>query len=309
MIDWVLQSVGHGFISLLGFSASVHLALWYQQVPVPLVYVVENDNTEYQHSERHLKHSERHIADIRSVIEQCPALRAPLYPPMMFYGGYTQLIPFLIESWWRERYAPPCVWHEELVELEDGEFISLGWSNGVPETSDTDDSPFLVIHHGASGTTTDFPNQTYVQEALGRGWTVCVFNRRGHLKPLSKPKWSFFGSTADVRRVTQQYFRDRRPRAPVFMLGISAGSGLLARYMGEQGMDTRPRDQIEGFCTAAIGVSPGYNIEVCFSRVRHPFSSILMKSGKALFLEQNEDLLKSCETYHACRDAVTVQDW
>lgn len=291
------------------FGAAVRCLLWYQKVGKPVLYIVESDNAQYNKSAEHLQRSERHVADIHRVLERCPSLSSAFYPPLAFYGGLTQLIPFLLESWWRKYYSPPCAWHEELAELEDGEFISLGWANGVPVRSDTDSSPFLIIHHGASGTTADFPNQTYVLEALRRGWSVCVFNRRGHSRALSRPKWSFFGSTADVRWVTQRYFRERRPLAPVFMLGISAGSGVLARYMGEQGLDTRRREEIEGFCTAAMGISPGYDIEVCFSRVKSPFNTILMESGKELFLNKNEALLQSCETYDACKNASSVQEW
>lgn len=294
---------------LLAFALSTHLLLWYQKVARPVVHLVRNANACYVASPEHVQRSERHVADIQSVLQQCPALHSTYFPPLCFFGGFSQLVPFLLESWWRAECAPPCVWREELAELEDGELISLDWANEVPGPSDTDAAPFLIIHHGASGSTTDFPNQTYVEEAVRRGWLVCVFNRRGHKRVLSRPRFSFFGSTADTRRVTQRYFRERRPAAPVFMLGISAGSGLLARYMGEQGLDTRPKNEIEGFCTAAVGVSPGYDIEVCFSRIKPPFASILMNGGKAFFLEKNEALLKSCESYDACMDADTAQKW
>ena len=52
--------------------------------------------------------------------------------------------------------------------------------------------------------------------------------------PLTIPKFNFFGSTQDVRDVIRSIY-NKRPRARIFMLGISAGSGLVARYMGEQG--------------------------------------------------------------------------
>lgn len=310
MIGLIDRALDCPFGPALAFGLGAHLLLWYQRVGTPVLYITENGNDAYSRSTAHADetHSSRHVADIHSVLQQVPALRAPLIPPMLFYSGIGQLVPFLLESWWQERH-PPCVWREELAELADGELVSLGWADIIPQRDMEDDTPFLIIHHGASGTTTDFPNQTYVLEARRRGWSVCVFNRRGHLRPLTKPLFGFFGSTADVRHVTEKYFRERRPRAPVFMLGISAGSGVLARYMGEQGLNLLPRDKIQGFCTAAFGVSPGYDIEKCFSRVKKPFDSILMKSGKALYLESNHELLKGCESYHACKNAENVQNW
>jgi predicted alpha/beta-fold hydrolase len=308
--------------ALLAFGLYAHLSMWYQNVRAPIILIVGDDSdsstgsgdmvatrTQSKHAHIQSGDTHRHVADIHSVLRQCPALWRAHLPPLLFYTGYLQLVPFIAESWWRETWAPPCVWQEELAECEDGELLSLGWAEGIPQHSETDESPFLIIHHGASGHTTDFPNQTYVKEALKRGWTVCVFNRRGHSRPLTRPNFCFFGSTADVRRVTQRYFRDRRPRAPVFMLGMSAGSGVLARYMGEQGLNALPREEIEGFCTAAIGVSPGYDIEKCFARVKYPFDSILMKSGKAFFLDNNTEVLQDCESYRACKNAENIQEW
>jgi hypothetical protein len=49
---------------------------------------------------------------------------------------------------------------------------------------------------GAGGRSSDLPGQTYVREALRRGWLVCALNRRGH-KPglsLSRERWNFFVS-------------------------------------------------------------------------------------------------------------------
>ena len=302
---------GESAPSVLLFVLSTHLFLWIQKIAKPVIYVVENDNNEYQMSSEHLEQisSKRYIADIRSILSNISALKRPLIPPVFFYSGYMQLIPFLLESWWHEAWAPPCLWCEELARLEDGELISLGWANAIPETSETDTTPFLIIHHGASGTTTDFPNQTYVTEAIRRGWTVCVFNRRGHSRKLTMPKFSFFGSTSDVRWVTQRYFRERRPRASIFMLGISAGSGVLARYMGEQGMNSNPMEKIEGFCSAAVGVSPGYNIEKCFARVKYPFADFLLKSVKSFFLKENADLLRECKSFTSCSEATNIQQW
>jgi predicted alpha/beta-fold hydrolase len=103
-------------------------------------------------------------------------------------------------------------------------------------------------------------------------------NRRGHRGRLTKQCYNFFGSASDVRYIIDACVRKARPKARVVMLGISAGSGLTARFMGEQGVFIKKRLQmgeeaggtakewadithekyIKGYIESCIGVAPGY---------------------------------------------------
>ena len=89
-----------------------------------------------------------------------------------------------------------------------------------------------------------------------------------------------------------------RPRAPLLKIGLSVGSAIVARYFGEEG----------NRFTAGVGVSPGYNIEVCMRRIQQPYSSLLLRSVKALFLEENRALLHSIPGFSECLQATCPQD-
>lgn len=114
------------------------------------------------------------------------------------------------------------------------------------------------------------------------GWTAVVCLRRGHGSlPLSKPRFNTMGSTSDLAeqlsRIQKQF-----PAAPLFGVGISAGSGLLARYLGESGS--------RGKFQAAVAISPAYDLEVAFMRV-HPVYSKLMRTRLIrYFLERHPSL-------------------
>jgi predicted alpha/beta-fold hydrolase len=99
------------------------------------------------------------------------------------------------------------------------------------------------------------------------GWRIALCLRRGHADlPLPVPKMSLFGFTADLREQVA-YIQQQFPASPLYAVGSSAGTGLLVRYLGEQGKDTPFK--------AAFALCPGYNTELGFENI-HPFYSKVM---------------------------------
>lgn len=72
----------------------------------------------------------------------------------------------------------------------------------------------------------------------------------------------------------------RRPRAPIGMIGISAGSGLLVRFLGRK---NRVPPQVFG----GVGISPGYDISKCFTRVHWAYDRFLTKELKHFFVKRH----------------------
>jgi len=190
----------------------------------------------------------------------------------MLTGVYTKL-------------AKSIQWQNEDFALEDGEIITLSWAGGQLSgesglSVSFKSTPILVLHHGAFCDYTDLPGQGYVARAITKGWIVCAINRRGHAgRKLTIPKWNFFGSTTDIKDVTKRVILERHPNATLFMLGLSSGSGLLARYFGEGGCEY----------SAGVGVCPGYNIEQCMGRMQWPYQDILLSKGTRML----------CTVYHS----------
>jgi predicted alpha/beta-fold hydrolase len=274
-------------------------------------------------------------ARLESVIAKCPTIHETFWTPILFHNPHLQLIPYMIRNYFQKEYALPVKYISQDFTLEDGQVITLDWAlpptrapsgagavqmaPNITDANSNDPCTVLMLHHGAYGRSNDMPGFTYVQEALNRGWLVLVVNRRGHRGRLTRPKFNFFGSTQDVRFIVENCVRAARPGARIVMLGVSAGSGLAARYMGEQGLaikqmkklnaeqDSRLGQesdgrelsrQIYGYVDSCIGVAPGYNIEVCMDRFGPPYSELLLTLGNAFFLRKNEKVLlqKDAET-------------
>jgi len=110
-------------------------------------------------------------------------------------------------------------------------------------------------------------------------------------------KWNFFGSTNDVKYITLNIIRKRRPNAQFFMIGLSAGSGLLARFFGEE----------SGLFLGGAGICPGYNIEACMGRFNFPYQDLLIYLGKRFFLYRHKKLLEKLPGYDECAKAENLQ--
>ena len=69
------------------------------------------------------------------------------------------------------------------------------------------------------------------------GWRIALCLRRGHAGlPMPVPQ-ILFGSTSDLKN-NLTIFKSLFPASDLYAVGSSAGTGLLVRYLGEQGEDT-----------------------------------------------------------------------
>jgi uncharacterized protein len=286
-------------IALIFFSVSVLLGNYGSICHPPIVIVSKADS------------NNKCYIRLQRILENVPSLYKIFFPPFFFSNGYLQLIPFTLECWWMIRF-PIFNFVTEFVTLPDGEKIVLDWVNELPAIGSS--TPIVVIHHGANCHSRDLPGQVYLRAARKRGWHVCIFNRRGHSKPLTRPNFNFFGSTDDLRFVLSSHMEQKYPSAKLFMIGMSAGSGLIASYMGQQGAATTAAGgPVAGYISAAVGVSPGYNIEQCMqpARLVPSFNTILMDSTNRNFLVPYEHLFGSDPRYNydSLMNAPDMQTW
>jgi len=266
---------------------------------------------------------------IERIIAECSLLHKTFWVPFFFHNPHLQLIPYMLKNLLQKLYAPPVTYLSQRFKLQDGEVLTLDWVGAnlaaVPSSTDAtakEPCTVLLLHHGAYGRSNDLPGFSYIEEATRRGWLVLAVNRRGHRGRLTQPNFNFFGNTSDVRYIVEECVRASRPNARVVMLGISAGSGNIASYMGEQGLaikqlrqrqkdpnegglesDADLAKKVYGYVSSVVGVCPGFNIEVCMRRFGPPYSTLLMSLGKAFFLKKNEDvLLKRTESTADVKD-------
>ena len=148
------------------------------------------------------------------------------------------------------------------LTMSDGGVTAVVWFGyDLPE-----DTPTIVLMHTITGSP---ESMRELVKDLNQytGWRVALCIRRGHAKlPMPVPKINLFGSTDDLREQIA-FIQKAFPKSGLYGVGSSAGTGLLVRYLGEEGKNTPLK--------AAFALCPGYNTETGFKHV-HPFYSKVM---------------------------------
>lgn len=178
----------------------------------------------------------------------------------------------------------------EILTMRDGGQTALVWAGyHLPPHV-----PTVVVMHTITGTPESMSE--LVQDIQQHtGWRVVLCLRRGHADlPLTVPKINILGSTDDLREqlaVIQQRF----PQSLLYSIGSSAGSGLLIRYLGEEGSKSRIK--------AAFAYCPGYNTDEAFSKAHQVYSRLMVKRLIKQFVAPHLDKLTHLSTLQALRNA------
>jgi predicted alpha/beta-fold hydrolase len=178
----------------------------------------------------------------------------------------------------------------ETLTMRDGGTTALDWL-GLDEPPD---APTLVVLHTITGDSQSM-RQIVADLRAGTGFRVVSCTRRGHGGlPLTASVINTMGCTHDLREQLA-HIREQFPDSPLYAVGTSAGSALLARYLGEEGPNSCIR--------AAVAYCPGYDISVAWSRVRPFYARALTRVVKRHFLEPNAPLFAHLDTFSACMAA------
>lgn len=233
------------------------------------------------------------------VISRCSVLRRAFYPTFWCTNRHLQILMLYLFHW----FTPRLVYdRKDFVSLEDGGTTAVFWS-GLRCEGMAPDTPTAVILHTICGDEQGVRDIVrHIQKQLG--WRVAVCVRRGHTGlPLTIPVFNTMGSTGDLIRQLD-FIRKQFPQSPLFGVGLSAGSGLLVRYLGEMGDDS--------LFQAGVAVCPGYDIEKAFHRV-HPFYNWAMRRKLVkYFLRRHRAELEKFPGFTECLRSTSVaefHDW
>lgn len=196
----------------------------------------------------------------RQLLAALPALRQPFRPTPWLFNAHAQLIFHGLRK--KGQQAGAHYDHQERLTMSDGGHTALVWKgHDLPATT-----PTIVLLHTITGSPASMA-ELVSDLHTGTGWRVVLCLRRGHADlPLSTARLNILGSTDDLREQLH-VIRRRFPASPLYSVGSSAGSGLLARFLGEEG-DASP-------FKAAFAYCPGYNTDEGFDKA-HPFYSRMM---------------------------------
>jgi predicted alpha/beta-fold hydrolase len=194
----------------------------------------------------------------------------------------------------RANRAAPLRWDlEERLTMPDGGTVSIQWA-GLDAPAGT---PVLVLLHTITGSGDGL--RRFVAAARAQlGWVVAACNRRGHAGlPLTAPRINTMGSTEDLHRQVDA-IEARRAGAALYGVGVSAGSGLLVRYLGE----ARSRSRLR----AAVALCPAYDIRDAFHHAHPAYDRYLTRNMVRFFLRNNRDVLGGVDGFAECAAAATL---
>ncbi|MCH2185432.1 alpha/beta fold hydrolase [Myxococcota bacterium] len=235
--------------------------------------------------------ADRNWAD--RILEACPTLRAGCRPPRWARNGHAQAALSLL----LDDRAPNKVWDlDERLTMADGGTVSLQW-DGLNEPQET---PVLVVLHTLCGSGDGL--RRFISSMRQKlGWVVVACNRRGHADlPLTAHGINTMGFVRDLEEQLD-HIAARRPSGPLYGVGISAGSGLLVRYLGEK----REASRFE----AGIAAGPAYDIPSGLQHVHWGYDTYLTRKMIRFFLERNRLTLGDHAGFDRCLQARTMMEF
>lgn len=196
--------------------------------------------------------------------------------------------------------SPPVGPTEEVTWVAaDGGTSGLSW----PACSAAEDSMVVLFIPGLCGTQKSAGGACAAIRFAGARPAVLLV--RGSMAlPLTSARFNLLGSTDEVRDALR-HVRKRYPRAPIALIGNSAGTGLMIRYLGEEGAAAP--------VVAAFANCPGYDPVLAMSRVSPLYDGplYLARIKRNLLSGAPAELLNAADAdaFDRCQRARTLHDF
>ena len=144
-------------------------------------------------------------------------------------SGHMQTI------WYGLKLAEPDIGEVDVHTwiTADGGTLGLAW----PEVDLSTSAPICLVLPGLCGSVHGTGHST--QAIIRAGMRPVVWHARGCGHELTSPNFNLFGSTADLDEAISLIVH-KYPKAPLTLYGISAGTALMVRYLGEKGGGSNP---------------------------------------------------------------------
>jgi predicted alpha/beta-fold hydrolase len=162
------------------------------------------------------------------------------------------------------RLTPQPVYHRQRLELSDGDFLDIDWSQPAQSVG----CPLVLILHGLEGSS----HSSYVRglvAALQRCKVQSVvLNFRGCSGEVNRLQRTYHsGETGDLDQIVR-WLRHHFPNRPIVVVGYSLGGNVLLKWLGERSDDAP-------ITAAAVACAP-MQLNVCADRMERGFSRIYL---------------------------------
>mmetsp|Transcript_83003 Transcript_83003/g.130553 ORF Transcript_83003/g.130553 Transcript_83003/m.130553 type:complete len:423 (+) Transcript_83003:54-1322(+) len=262
---------------------------------------------------------------MQKILSSIPLLQSCPRGPLDF-STTLQLIVFALQGQWQERnFEKDYVTEDETITVtlpgrsaEKGDdVVSIRWicreTNSAPREL-PEQAPIVLLCPGLNCYTASLPGTAIYSVLLQHPWRVGVFEKRGvgpsaGSRFLQMPVFHMFGHPSDLHEAVLQ-IQKRFPGAPLYLVGISSGNGLVGSYSTLYGNEaTSLRSSM-----LLIG-GEDYNCAFRAPRstwlTRMLFDVVLLGTSKARYLEKNAKVLRSKneDAWNAAHRSMTHQQF
>ncbi len=163
------------------------------------------------------------------------------------------------------RHKQKLVTKNETLELPDGDFIDLAWTE-KPQKNNT--RPIVVMLHGLEGSKDSHYAKGMLNAIKERGWIAVLMHFRGCSgKPNRQASSYHSGDIRDISYLTEHLIAHYQ-QCVFSVLGFSLGGNVLTRYLAQ--VPNNP------YRSAAVICAP-LDLASCSARVNKGFSKLYQK--------------------------------
>lgn len=207
-------------------------------------------------------------------------------PIYLAKGGVSQT---LIQNFHRDVLFPTGRYEREYITVDNVD-IALDWKTVVRH-----DSPIIVFFHGIGGHSETNVTKMFTSHFYRMGYTVCVYNRRGHGKTSLVPSQG----KIDIKKMLPVYvdhedidlilkcITEKYPKSKLFLVGVSCGANMVTHYISKE---TPLHENIK----AAVSISNGYDINMIADNLDDVTSYILCSNIQKVLRSNQKELESYC---------------
>jgi predicted alpha/beta-fold hydrolase len=186
-------------------------------------------------------------------------IRSEFRPPAWLVNPHLQT---LFAASLRPR--PPLRTHRERIDLPDGDFLDVDWTDDG--SGCTPETPIVFVLHGLTGSIESKYARGIMNRIRAAGWRAVLMHFRGASEePNRLPRGYHSGETDDFGYFVR-LIHSRFPRAPLAAVGYSLGGNVLLKWLGEQGGHAP--------LATAVAVSVPFDLHLCAEAIRRGFSRV-----------------------------------
>lgn len=146
----------------------------------------------------------------------------------------------------------------ERIELPDGDFIDLDWTDGS--------GPIVLVLHGLEGSLQSSYAKGMLRALRNNHCRGVFFNFRGCSGEINRlPRAYHSGDTEDLNTIVR-LLKAREPNTLIAAVGFSLGGNVLLKWLGE----TKTQNPL----SAAVAISVPFELDKAILRVNRGFSRI-----------------------------------